>query len=66
MTRPLLDGALAYAAASDAPAVEAYPVDPPARMDITMGFVGTKSMFERAGFQVIGTTKAVANGPCHR
>ena len=41
VTKPLLDGALAYAAANGAPAVEAYPVDPPARMDITMGFVGT-------------------------
>jgi GNAT superfamily N-acetyltransferase len=62
VTAPLLDGALAYAAANGAPAVEAYPVDPPARMDITMGFVGTKSMFDRAGFRVIGTTKAVASG----
>jgi hypothetical protein len=49
-------------AANGAPAVDAYPVDPPTRMDITMGFVGTKSMFDRAGFHVIGTTKAVASG----
>lgn len=43
-------------------AVEAYPVDPPGRMDLTMAFVGTKSMFDRAGFHVIGTTDAVASG----
>lgn len=27
-----------------------------------MAFVGTKSMFERVGFRVIGTTGAVASG----
>jgi len=30
-------------------------------MDTTMAFVGTRSMFERAGFAVIGTTDAVAS-----
>jgi GNAT superfamily N-acetyltransferase len=58
---PLLEGAVAYAAAHGAPAVEAHPVDPPGRMDLTMAFVGTRSMFERAGFRVIGTTDAVAS-----
>lgn len=43
-------------------AVEAYPVDPPGRMDLTMAFVGTKAMFERARFRVVGTTDAVASG----
>ncbi len=62
VTAPLLDGAVAYAASRGAPAVEAYPVDPPGRMDSTMAFVGTKSMFERAGFRVIGITDAVASG----
>lgn len=61
VTAPLIDGAVAYAAAYDAPAVEAYPVDPADRMDQTMAYVGTKSMFERAGFQVVGTTDAVSN-----
>ena len=36
----LLEGAVAYAAANGAPAVEAHPVDPPGRMDTTMAFVG--------------------------
>jgi hypothetical protein len=61
-TAVVIEGAVAYAAACGAPAVEAYPVDPPGRMDLTMAFVGTKSMFERAGFEVVGTTKAVASG----
>jgi len=62
VTAPLLAGAVAYAASSGAPAVEAYPVDPPGRMDLTMAFVGTKAMFERAGFEVVGMTDAVASG----
>jgi GNAT superfamily N-acetyltransferase len=62
MTAPLIEGAVAYAASHGAPAVEAYPVDPPGRMDLTMAFVGTKLMFERAGFRVVGTTDAVASG----
>lgn len=61
VTAPLLEGAVAYAGSRGAPAVEAYPVDPPGRMDTTMAFVGTRSMFERAGFRVVGTTDAVAS-----
>ncbi len=57
----LLEGAVAYAAANGAPAVEAHPVDPGGRMDTTMAFVGTRSMFEKAGFSVVGTTDAVAS-----
>ncbi len=62
VTSPMLEGAVEYAAANGAPAVEAYPVDPPGRMDLTMAFVGTKAMFERAGFRVVGVTDAVASG----
>ena len=62
VTAPLLEGAVAYAASHGAPAVEAYPVDPPRRMDLTMAFVGTRAMFERARFRVVGTTDAVASG----
>jgi GNAT superfamily N-acetyltransferase len=61
VTTPLLEGAVAYAAARGAPAVEAYPVDPVGRMDTTMAFVGTRSMFDKVGFRVIGTTDAVAS-----
>ena len=60
---PLIDGAVAYAASRGAPAVESYPVDPGAeRIDLTMAFVGTRAMFEKAGFAVAGTTGAVAGG----
>jgi GNAT superfamily N-acetyltransferase len=62
VTGPLLEGAVAHAASNGAPAVEAHPVDPPGRMDLTMAFVGTRAMFERAGFRVVGTTDAVASG----
>ncbi|MGL5857721.1 MAG: GNAT family N-acetyltransferase [Angustibacter sp.] len=61
VTGPLIEGAVAYASAAGAPAVEAYPVDPLGRMDTTMAFVGTRSMFAKAGFEVIGTTAAVAS-----
>lgn len=61
VTTPLIEGAVAYAASRGAPTVEAYPVDPPGRMDTTMAFVGTRTMFERAGFEVVGTTGAVAS-----
>jgi GNAT superfamily N-acetyltransferase len=57
----LLEGAVEYAASHGAPAFEAHPVDPPGRMDTTMAFVGTRSMFEKAGFSVVGTTAAVAS-----
>lgn len=61
VTGHLLEGAVAYAAAAGAPAVEAYPVDPPGRMDTTMAFVGTRAMFAKAGFEQVGTTDAVAS-----
>lgn len=61
VTSHLLEGAVEYAASRGAPAVEAHPVDPEGRMDTTMAFVGTRSMFEQAGFRTIGTTAAVAS-----
>lgn len=61
VTAAMLEGAVAYAASRGAPAVEAHPVDPPGRMDTTMAFVGTRAMFEKAGFRVVGTTDAVAS-----
>lgn len=62
VTEHLLEGAVAYAASRGAPAVEAYPVDTEGRrMDLTMAFVGTRAMFEKVGFRVIGATDAVAS-----
>lgn len=62
VTTHLLEGAVAYARSRGAPAVESYPVDPDGRMDLTMAFVGTRSMFEQVGFEIVGTTDAVAGG----
>ena len=62
VTGPLLKGAVEFAGLHGAPAVEAYPVDPPGRMDTTMAFVGTRAMFDRAGFQVVSRTGATASG----
>lgn len=36
-------------------------MDPKGRMDTTMAFVGTRSMFAKVGFTVIGTTDAQAS-----
>ena len=61
-TTPLINGAVEYAASRTAPAVESYPVDPGAgRIDLTMAFVGTRAMFENAGFEVAGSTEAIAS-----
>jgi GNAT superfamily N-acetyltransferase len=62
VTHHLVEGAVAYAASQGAPAVEAYPVDPDGRMDTTMAFVGTRAIFARCGFEVVGQTDAVASG----
>ncbi len=61
VTPHLIQGAVDYAASRGAPAVEAYPVEPRGRMDTTMAFVGTRAMFERVGFEVIGMSDAVAS-----
>lgn len=62
-TKPLLEGAVAYARSKGAPAVEAYPVDAEGgRIDTTMAFVGTRAMFSNVGFELVGKTDAVASG----
>ncbi len=62
VTTALLEGAVAWAASQGAPAVEAHPVDTGGdRMDLTMAFVGTRAMFEKVGFEVVGTTDATAS-----
>ncbi|WP_157156753.1 MULTISPECIES: GNAT family N-acetyltransferase [unclassified Diaminobutyricimonas] len=63
VTAALIDGAVEYARASGAPAIEAYPVDNGnERVDLTMAFVGTRSMFERAGFTKAADTSSVSGG----
>jgi len=60
---PLLDGAVAYARAQGAPAVEGYPVDNRGeKVDLTMAYVGTRGLFERAGFAKAADTESVSGG----
>lgn len=59
----LLEGAVAYARSQGAPAVEGYPVDNEGRrVDLTMAYVGTRALFERAGFTKVADTRAVSGG----
>lgn len=59
----LLEGAVEYAASNGAPAVEGYPVDNRGeKVDLTMAYVGTKALFERAGFSQAATTDSVSGG----
>jgi GNAT superfamily N-acetyltransferase len=59
----LVDGAVEFARAHGAPAVEAYPVDNAGRkVDLTMAYVGTQMLFERAGFAKVADTQSVING----
>ena len=59
----LLQGAVDYAASAGATSVEAYPVDAGSdRIDRTQASAGTLSMFERAGFSVVGNTGSKVDG----
>jgi GNAT superfamily N-acetyltransferase len=63
ISHTLLDGAVAYARSRGAPAVEGYPVDNRGKkVDLTMAFVGTRKLFEDAGFTKAADTTAVAGG----
>ena len=59
----LLDGAVAYARSHGAPAVEGYPVDNQGqKVDLTMAYVGTRKLFEGAGFIKAADTTSVSGG----
>jgi len=59
----LLAGAVEFARANGAPAIEGYPLDNEgAKIDLTMAYVGTKGLFERAGFSKAADTTSVLNG----
>lgn len=63
ITHHLLEGAVAYARSQGAPAVEGYPADNTGeKVDTTMAYVGTRGLFERAGFTKAADTSAVAGG----
>ena len=60
---PLLEGAVEYAREQGAPAVEGYPVDNRGeKVDLTMAYVGTRALFEQAGFSLAARTDAVSGG----
>jgi GNAT superfamily N-acetyltransferase len=59
----LLEGAIEFARSQGAPAIEGYPVDNgDARVDLTMAYVGTRKLFEKAGFSKAAGTESVVNG----
>lgn len=59
----LLDGAVAYARSQGAPAIEGYPTDNHGqKVDLTMAYVGTRALFERAGFTKVCDTDAISGG----
>jgi GNAT superfamily N-acetyltransferase len=59
----LLRGAVDFARAQGAPAIEGYPVDNRGeRVDLTMAYVGTRKLFEKAGFTKVADTDSVLDG----
>jgi GNAT superfamily N-acetyltransferase len=59
----LLEGAVDYARSCGAPAIEGYPVDNAGgKVDLTMAYVGLRSLFERVGFVKAADTTAVSGG----
>lgn len=63
ISHELLHGAVEYARASGAPAIEGYPLDNRGeKVDLTMAYVGTRALFERAGFTKAADTASVLDG----
>jgi GNAT superfamily N-acetyltransferase len=63
ISHELLRGAVEFARAGGAPAIEGYPVDNQGeRVDLTMAYVGTRRLFERAGFVKVSDTDSVLDG----
>lgn len=63
ISHALLEGAVEFARASGATRVEGYPVDNKGeKVDLTMAYVGTRSLFQKAGFRKAADTDSVLNG----
>jgi GNAT superfamily N-acetyltransferase len=63
ISHALLAGAVTFARSRGAPAIEGYPVDNRGKkVDLTMAYVGTRSLFEKAGFRMAAKTSSVLNG----
>lgn len=59
----LLRGAVEFARKRGAPAIEGYPVDNKGeKVDLTMAYVGTRRVFEQAGFVKVADTDSVVDG----
>ena len=59
----LLQGAVTFARDRGAPILEGYPVDNHGeKVDLTMAYVGTRGLFEQAGFTKARDTDSVLNG----
>ena len=63
VTKALLEGAIRFAGAAGAPALEAYPIDAEGqRLDVTLSYVGFTSTFEAAGFRRVVETAGKSAG----
>lgn len=63
VTHALIAGAAAYAKEQGALAIEGYPVDNHGeKVNLTMAYVGTRSLFEAAGFSKAADTESVLDG----
>jgi GNAT superfamily N-acetyltransferase len=63
ISHQLLQGAVDFAREAGAPAIEGYPVDNRGdRVDLTMAYVGTRKLFQRAGFRKVADTESVLDG----
>jgi GNAT superfamily N-acetyltransferase len=63
ISHQLLKGAVDFARSYGAPAIEGYPVDNQGHhVDLTMAYVGTRKLFEEAGFAMVSGTDSVLNG----
>jgi GNAT superfamily N-acetyltransferase len=63
ISHALLEGAVGYARSQGAPAIEGYPVDNRGKkVERTMAYVGTRKLFEDAGFTKAADTRAVSGG----
>lgn len=63
ISHALLTGAVDFARAHGAPAIEGYPLDNNGqKIDPTMAYVGTRRLFERVGFTKAADTDSVLNG----
>lgn len=59
----LIEGAVAHARANGAPAIEGYPLDNGGeRVNLTMAYVGTRRLFESAGFEKVADTRSMLDG----